>query len=86
VYNPQRKKGRTPKLQSNWEGPYRIVKKLSDVIFMIQKSARHRLKVVNADRLAPFEEKEKRLNFLLKRVEKEKMNKENLTEKCFFLL
>jgi len=60
LFNPQKKKGKTPKLQSNWEGPYRIVKKLSDVTFRIQKSARHKLKVVHADRLAPFEERKKR--------------------------
>jgi len=50
-------KSRALKLQSNWEGLYRIVKKLNDVVFRIQKSARHRLKVVHADRLALFEEK-----------------------------
>jgi len=60
LFNPQRKKRKTPKLQSNWKGPYRIVKKLSDVTFRIQRSARHRLKVVHADRLAPFKEREKR--------------------------
>jgi len=59
LFNPQRKKSKTPKLQSNWEGPYRIVKKLSDITFRIQKSARYRLKIVHADRLAPFEEREK---------------------------
>jgi len=31
LYNSQRKKGRISKLQSNWEGPYFVVKKLSDV-------------------------------------------------------
>jgi len=60
LFNPQRKKGITPKLQSNWEGSYKIVKKLSDVTFRIQKSARHKFKVVHADRLAPFKERERR--------------------------
>jgi len=60
LFNPQRKKGKTPKLQNNWEGPFRIVKKLSDVTFRIQKSARHKLKVVHADGLAPFEERKGR--------------------------
>jgi len=32
LYNSQRKKGRISKLQSNWEGPYFVVKKLSDVV------------------------------------------------------
>lgn len=57
MYNPRRKIGRTPKLQSNWEGPVLIIKKLSDVVFCIQKSSRHRKKIVYADRLAPFYEK-----------------------------
>lgn len=58
-FNPRRIKGRTPKLQSNWEGPYKIIRKLSDVVFAIQKSNRHKEKVVHADRLAPFYERRK---------------------------
>lgn len=57
LFNPQRRKGKAPKLQSNWEGPYTIVKKLSDVVFCIRKTLRHRKKVVHADRLAPFIER-----------------------------
>ena len=38
LYNPRRVKGRTPKLQSNWEGPYNIVKKINDIVFCIQKT------------------------------------------------
>jgi len=60
LFNPQSKKGKIPKLQSNWEGPYRIVKKLSDITFRIQKSARHKFKVVHADKLASFEKRERR--------------------------
>ncbi|XP_071652203.1 uncharacterized protein [Temnothorax longispinosus] len=37
-YNPRRMKGRAPKLQSNWEGPFLIVKKLNDVVYCIQRS------------------------------------------------
>ncbi|GBN57776.1 hypothetical protein AVEN_224578-1, partial [Araneus ventricosus] len=32
MYNPKRRRGLSPKLQQNWEGPYTIVKKLNDVI------------------------------------------------------
>lgn len=53
-FNPRRIKGRAPKLQSNWEGPYRIISKLSDVVYRIQKSNKHRYKVVHSDRLAPY--------------------------------
>lgn len=51
-YNSRRKTGKVPKLQSNWEGLYRIIKKLNDIVFCIQKSTRHRKKIVHADRLA----------------------------------
>jgi len=53
-FNPRRIKGRTPKLQKDWEGPYRVITKLSDVVFRIPKSNKHRYKVVHADRLAPY--------------------------------
>jgi len=53
-YNPRRFKGKAPKLQNNWEGPYKIIKKLSDVVFGIQKSSRHKSKIVHVDRMAPF--------------------------------
>lgn len=53
-YNPRRVKGKAPKLQSSWEGPFFIVKKLNDVVYCIQKTSKHRKKVVHADRLAPF--------------------------------
>ncbi|KMQ82085.1 integrase core domain protein, partial [Lasius niger] len=52
LYNPHRSKGKAQKLQSNWEGPYLIVKRLSEVVYCIQKTSRHRKKVVHADRLA----------------------------------
>lgn len=56
-YNPRRKKGRAPKLQSSWEGPFEIIKKLNDVVFCIQRSAKHRRKIVHADRLGHFSER-----------------------------
>jgi hypothetical protein len=52
--NPRGERRKAPKLQNSWEGPFRIVKKLSEVVFKIRKSDRHRCKVVHADRLAPF--------------------------------
>ncbi|KMQ86314.1 integrase core domain protein [Lasius niger] len=56
-YNPRRIKGRAPKLQSNWEGPFLIVRKLRDVVYCIQRSSRHKKKIVHADRLASFSER-----------------------------
>ena len=51
LYNPQRKKGLSPKLMSPWEGPYTVVKRLSAVTYRIQRSARAKLKVVHINRL-----------------------------------
>ncbi|XP_020297845.1 uncharacterized protein LOC109862260 [Pseudomyrmex gracilis] len=50
----ERSKGKAPKLQKNWEGPFLVVKKLSDVVYCIRRSNRHKCKVVHADRLALF--------------------------------
>ncbi|UYV71059.1 K02A2.6-like [Cordylochernes scorpioides] len=54
LHNPQRKKGLSPKLQYQWEGPYKIIKCLNDVIYQIQKTRTSKLKVVHYNRLAPF--------------------------------
>ncbi|UYV63495.1 K02A2.6-like [Cordylochernes scorpioides] len=54
LYNPQRKKGLSPKLQYQWEGPYKIIKCLNDVIYRIQKTRTSKPKVVHYNRLAPF--------------------------------
>jgi len=57
VFNSHKKLGRTPKLQSNWEGPFEIVKKLNDVVYCIRKSSKHKNKIVHLDRLATFHER-----------------------------
>ena len=49
-YNPQRKKGKNPKLQCKWEGPWIIVKRINDVIYRIQRD--RKFKVVHRNRLA----------------------------------
>ncbi|GFX85050.1 retrovirus-related Pol polyprotein from transposon 412 [Trichonephila clavipes] len=35
-YNPTRRKGLSPKLQSHWDGPYTILKIINDVVIRIQ--------------------------------------------------
>ncbi|UYV84725.1 K02A2.6-like [Cordylochernes scorpioides] len=47
LYNPKKKKGLSPKLQKSWEGPFRIVKKLNDVVFRIQRSSHSKPKSRN---------------------------------------
>ncbi|UYV82442.1 K02A2.6-like, partial [Cordylochernes scorpioides] len=54
LHNPQRKKELSPKLQYHWEGPYKIIKCLNDVIYRIQKTRTSKPKVVHYNRLAPF--------------------------------
>lgn len=56
LYNPQRRKGLSPKLQSSWEGPYKIIKKINDLVYRIQwnASASRKMKVVHLDRLSPY--------------------------------
>jgi hypothetical protein len=51
LHNPARKKGVSPKLSRPWEGPFRVIKRLSDVTYRIQKSAKAVPKVVHFDRL-----------------------------------
>jgi len=58
LFNPHRKLGRAPKLQSNWEGPFEVVKRLNDVVYCIRKSSKHKNKIVHLDRLATFHERE----------------------------
>lgn len=53
LYNPKRRKGRCPKLQRDWEGPYQIIKKINDVICRIKLTER-RSRVIHIDRLAPY--------------------------------
>lgn len=51
LHQVRRKKGRNPKLDCPWEGPYLVTSVLSDVIYCIQKSTKARPKVVRSDRL-----------------------------------
>ena len=54
LHNPKRKKGRTPKLQRPWEGPYLVTSRLDDLIYRIQKGPRSRPMVVHVDRLKKY--------------------------------
>ena len=50
-HNPRRVKGLCPKLMSDWEGPYEVLHRLSDVTYRIRKTNRAKPKVVHANRL-----------------------------------
>ncbi|GBM57276.1 Transposon Ty3-I Gag-Pol polyprotein [Araneus ventricosus] len=53
MYNPKRRRGLSPKLQQNCEGPYTVVKKLNDVVYRVQTSPNAKPKVIHINRLAP---------------------------------
>ncbi|KAK3893578.1 hypothetical protein Pcinc_002643 [Petrolisthes cinctipes] len=50
-YNPQRKKGQSPKLQSPWVGPYTALDRLLDITYRIQGGRKSRPRVVHVNRL-----------------------------------
>ncbi|GFU62526.1 kinectin [Trichonephila clavipes] len=53
-WNSKRCKGLSPKLQTNLEGPYTVLKRLNDVVVRIQKSPHSKPKVIHYNRLAPY--------------------------------
>ena len=54
LWNPQRKKGKSPKLMQSWEGPYIVLKRINDVVYRIQRSPKCKMKVVHLDRLKMY--------------------------------
>ncbi|CAI5656789.1 unnamed protein product [Oreochromis niloticus] len=54
VYNPQRKKGRCPKLSSDWVGPCKVLERLGEVVYRVQLPPRGRRVALHRDRLAPY--------------------------------
>ncbi|GFX89648.1 kinectin [Trichonephila clavipes] len=54
LWNPKRRKGLSPMLQTNWEGPYTVVKRVNDVVVRIQKSPHSKTKVIHYNRLARY--------------------------------
>ena len=55
MYNPAKRKGVCPKLESRWEGPYLVFNKLSDVVFRVQRNKKAKKKVIHYDRLKVYE-------------------------------
>ena len=55
LFQPRRVKGKCPKLQADWEGPYTVVDRINDVVYRIQRSRRKKCKVVHVRRLAKYE-------------------------------
>jgi hypothetical protein len=53
-YRPTRTKRKSPKLQSSWEGPYKIFTRINDVVYRIQRNPTSRIIVVYMDRLTHY--------------------------------
>ncbi|GFU55840.1 retrovirus-related Pol polyprotein from transposon 412 [Trichonephila clavipes] len=54
LWNLKCHKGLSPKLQTNWEGSYTVLKRLNDVVVRIQKSPHSKSNVIHYNRLPPF--------------------------------
>ena len=54
LFNPKRRCGRSPKLQSNWVAPYTVKQRIDDVVYRIQREGQRKFKVVHLDRLAKY--------------------------------
>jgi hypothetical protein len=44
---PTRTRGRSPKLQLAWEGPYKVITRINDVVYRVQRHPRSRMMVVH---------------------------------------
>ena len=58
-YNPVIRKGICKKLTSPWRGPYVVVKKLNDVTYLIQRTARARPIASHVDKLKEYKGEER---------------------------
>lgn len=55
VYAPKRTKGKSPKLQSNWIGPCRVLERVGEVVYRVKLTGGGRVVVIHRDRLAPYQ-------------------------------
>ena len=54
LHNPLRRKGKSPKLQARWEGPFKVITRINDVTYRIKKGLKGKPKIVHIDRLARY--------------------------------
>ena len=54
LHNPQRRKGKSPKLSRNWDGPYVVTDPVNEIVVRIRKSPQAKPKVVHVNRLKPY--------------------------------
>ena len=51
VYFPQRKSGCSPKLTSYWRGPFRVLAKVSEVLYKVNCGRNEKEQIVHCDRM-----------------------------------
>ncbi len=54
LHNPQKKKGICPKLMHRFDGPFLVIRRMSDVLYRIQKCPKSKPNVVHHDRLKAY--------------------------------
>ncbi|MCG7876282.1 MAG: RNase H-like domain-containing protein [Candidatus Thiodiazotropha endolucinida] len=54
LFDPVRKIGLNPKLQRPWKGPFKVIEKISDILYRVKQSPRHRSRVVHHDKLRKY--------------------------------
>jgi hypothetical protein len=54
LYHSTQKRGKSPKLQKCWKGPYLIITQINDSTYQIQRNPRAKMVVVHLDRPAPY--------------------------------
>ncbi|UYV83513.1 hypothetical protein LAZ67_23001287 [Cordylochernes scorpioides] len=54
LFHPKRKKGLSPELMAVWKGPYKIIKRINDLVYRVQRSSKSKAKVVHLGRLACY--------------------------------
>ena len=54
LYGPIRRVGFNPKLQRPLKGPCQVIAKISDILYRIKQSPRHRSRVVHHDKLRKY--------------------------------
>ena len=55
LFNPRKKKGRSPKLVRPWEGPYIVMKRINDLVYRIRRNPLGKPKVVHRNRLWKYQ-------------------------------
>ena len=47
LFDPTRKVSLNPKLQRPWKGPFKVFEEISDILYAVQQSPRHKTRIVH---------------------------------------